>query len=68
MSAAYALSQDVGKKAACEALAVPRATLYRHMSPGVFSGRKNPSCSRFGSHKARERYRGRYPPFGAFPG
>ena len=34
MSAAYALSQDVGKKPACEALAVPRATFYRHMSPG----------------------------------
>jgi putative transposase len=33
MSAAYALSQDVGKKAACEALAVPRPTFYRHMSP-----------------------------------
>ena len=34
MSAACTLSQDVGKKAACAALAVPRATFYRHMSPG----------------------------------
>jgi putative transposase len=33
MSAVDALSQDVGKKAACEALAVPRATFYRSMSP-----------------------------------
>jgi putative transposase len=33
MSAACALSEDVGKKAACEALSVPRATFYRHMSP-----------------------------------
>ena len=33
MSAAFSLSQDVGKKSACEALAVPRATFYRHMSP-----------------------------------
>jgi len=32
MSAACTLSQDVGKKAACEALAVARATFYRHMS------------------------------------
>lgn len=33
MSAACTLSQDVGKKAACEALSVPRATFYRHMCP-----------------------------------
>ena len=33
MSAVFSLSQAVGKKAACEALAVPRATFYRHMSP-----------------------------------
>ena len=32
MSAACTLSQDVGKKAACEALLVPRATFYRHMN------------------------------------
>jgi len=32
MSAAYALSFDVGKKPACEALTVPRATFYRHLS------------------------------------
>ncbi len=31
MSAAYTLSLDVGKKPACEALSVPRATFYRHM-------------------------------------
>jgi len=30
MSAATALSQDVGKKPACEALGMPRATFYRH--------------------------------------
>ncbi len=40
MSAAYALSQDVGKKAACEALTVPRATFYRHMSPESSQGEK----------------------------
>lgn len=34
MSVAHALSQDVGKKAACEAMTVPRATFYRHMNPG----------------------------------
>jgi len=33
MRAASTLSQDVGKKAACQALAVSRATFYRHMSP-----------------------------------
>jgi putative transposase len=33
MSAAGALGQDVGTKAACEALSVPRATFYRHRSP-----------------------------------
>jgi len=33
MSAVSSLSQDIGKKTACEALAVPRATFYRHMSP-----------------------------------
>jgi putative transposase len=33
MSAACTLSQAVSKKAACEALEVPRATFYRHMSP-----------------------------------
>jgi putative transposase len=33
MSAVSSLSQDVGKKSACEALTVPRATFYRHMSP-----------------------------------
>jgi hypothetical protein len=43
MSAAYALSQDVGKKAACEALAVPRATFYRHMSPESSQGESNRS-------------------------
>lgn len=33
MNVACTLSQAVGKKAACEALTVPRATFYRHMSP-----------------------------------
>jgi putative transposase len=32
MSAAYTLSHDVGKKPACEALRVPRATFYRHIA------------------------------------
>lgn len=32
MNAASELSQEVGKKAACEALGVPRATYYRHVS------------------------------------
>jgi transposase InsO family protein len=35
MSAVSSLSQDVGKKSACEALAVARATFYRHMSTSV---------------------------------
>ena len=33
MSAACALGQDMGTKAACEALCVPRATFYRHRNP-----------------------------------
>ena len=33
MSAVSSLSQDIGKKSACEALAVPTATFYRHMKP-----------------------------------
>jgi putative transposase len=33
IQAATILSRDVGKKAACEALEVPRATFYRHMNP-----------------------------------
>lgn len=41
MSTAYVLSQDVGKKAACEALAVPRATYYRHMSCDVSQEQKS---------------------------
>jgi len=32
MSAAHALSLDVGKRPACEALSVPRATFYRYMT------------------------------------
>jgi putative transposase len=32
MSATYILSFDVGKKPACEALTVPRATFYRHLA------------------------------------
>ena len=43
MSAAYALSHDVGKKAACEALTVPRATFYRHMSPVPQGERTRPA-------------------------
>ena len=33
MSAVSSLSQDVGKKSACKGVAVPRATLYRHIGP-----------------------------------
>jgi len=33
IQAATTLSRDVGKKAACEALEVSRATFYRHLSP-----------------------------------
>ena len=40
MSAVSSLSQDVGKKSACEALAVARATFYRHMSPEPFQEEK----------------------------
>jgi putative transposase len=40
MSAAQALSRDTGKKAACEALGVPRATFYRNnrTKPGRSNG------------------------------
>jgi transcriptional regulator of acetoin/glycerol metabolism len=31
MQAAHTLSKDVGKKAACEAFDVPRATFYRQL-------------------------------------
>ena len=31
MKAASQLGNDVGRKAACEALQVPRATFYRHI-------------------------------------
>lgn len=31
MKAASELSQDVGRKLACEGLGVPRATFYRHL-------------------------------------
>lgn len=41
MSAAAALSQDVGKKAACETLTVPRATFYRHMTLEVSQEEKS---------------------------
>ena len=33
IQAAATLSRDVGKKAACEAMEVSRATFYRHLSP-----------------------------------
>ena len=32
MNSVISLSHDVGKKSACEALLVPRATFYRHHS------------------------------------
>jgi hypothetical protein len=34
MSAATALSHEVGKKPACDALEMPRATFYRHIGTG----------------------------------
>ena len=33
IGAAASLSLDVGKKAACKALKVPRASYYRHLNP-----------------------------------
>jgi hypothetical protein len=33
METAASLSNDVGKKAACEALSIPRSTFYRRMNP-----------------------------------
>ncbi len=33
MNLVSSLSQDIGRKRACESLAVPRATFYRHMKP-----------------------------------
>jgi len=33
IQAAATLSCEIGKKAACEALAVPRASFYRHHKP-----------------------------------
>jgi len=41
MAAAKALSYTVGKKAACEALQVPRSTFYRHQAPGGTDRLKN---------------------------
>jgi hypothetical protein len=38
MSAATALSLDVGKKPACEALGMPRATFYRHTDRAEVQG------------------------------
>lgn len=40
MSVVCNLSRDVGKKPACEALSVPRATFYRHISKGALSPSK----------------------------
>jgi putative transposase len=41
MAAAASLSDTVGKKAACEALAVSRATFYRHVNAHKTPARKN---------------------------
>ena len=41
MSAACELSCDVGKKAACEALSIPRATYYRHTEKQEDAGKNN---------------------------
>jgi putative transposase len=43
MRAAYTLSLDVGKRSACEALTVPRATFYRHMERQVDADERNRS-------------------------
>ena len=56
MIAAFDLSQEVGKKAACEAMTVPRATFYRHMSQSPLK-KKSPVRPRSGSHKAGEKDR-----------
>jgi putative transposase len=42
MNSVSSLSQDIGKKSACEALAVPRASFYRHMSSSVPSKEEKP--------------------------
>ena len=44
MSAATALSQDVGKKPACEALGMPRATFYRHAGRAEAQGNGGDAC------------------------
>ena len=41
MSAAFIISHDVGKKPACEALGLSRATFYRHMDRQVSSSQTN---------------------------
>jgi putative transposase len=41
MSAVAKLSCDVGKKAACEALSIPRATYYRHTERQEDAGKNN---------------------------
>jgi putative transposase len=44
MSAATALSQDVGKKPACDALGMPRATFYRHAGRVEAQGNADACC------------------------
>ena|GEM_PF-3262409 len=41
MSAVAELSCDVGKKEACEALSIPRATYYRHTEKREDAGKNN---------------------------
>jgi len=43
MKAVCELSQEVGKKAACDALGVPRATYYRHTANKFKTGSSRPS-------------------------
>ncbi len=44
MNAAHQLGQKVGRAAACRALHVPRASLYRHLRPP--SGQADPPVAR----------------------
>ena len=38
MPVTVSLSEMVGKKAACAAMAIPRATFYRHQGQGMVAG------------------------------
>ncbi|MGH8491366.1 MAG: IS3 family transposase, partial [Gammaproteobacteria bacterium] len=46
MSAAQALGRRVGRKAACRALNLPRASFYRHLRPNAIPPAPRPKPSR----------------------